>query len=173
MILDAGGYEILPEAEVLKDNDILLVPGSMKENKDLVLKFAMGDRYSQTPEPQLERGLEFVKYLWLGKANEEIGGVLFLCFLDHMNWWTLDAYKNDKHDNADGNYSYRAGKLVMDWFFQNIESADELHTIHRRANHAATKVCERLGFKEKYLNPEFMIMHLRRKEWALTGYTTQ
>ena len=165
MLVDPLGNEIIPEAETLKDGDIILTPGSLPADIGLVLKFAMGDRYNQTPEPQLVKGLELCKYLWIGKANGVIGGVILICFLDRLNWWTIDAYKNSEHDNLLGDYSYRAGKLVADWFFGNFDE-NELHTIHKTDHRAATKVCQRIGFTEKNVNHEFTFMRMRRPNGA-------
>lgn len=164
-LVDPLGDEIIPDAEVLKDNDIILTPGSLPEDIELVMKFALGDRYNETPEPQLVKGLELVKYLWIGKVNESIGGVVMICFLDKLDWWTLDAYKNSEHDNRDGDYSFRAGRLVIDWFFTNMD-ADSLRTMHRTDNVLATKMCERLGFEKTHHNPEFVVLRLMRDKWA-------
>lgn len=169
MILDTLGDEVLPESEVLSDGEITLHPGSLPADIGPVMKFAMGDRYNRTPEPELVKGLELCKYLWIAKAGDVIGGVLMLCFLDKLNWWTLDAYKNSEHDNNAGDYSYRAGRLVIEWFFKNFDSK-ELRTMHRTANHAATKICERLGFETSHLNQEFIILKLEREKWAGTLY---
>ena len=163
MILDTLGDEILKEAEGLVDGDIVLTPGSLPEDIGLVMKFAMGDRYNQTPEPQLVKGLEFVKYLWIGEANGVIGGVLMLCWLENLQCWTLDAYKNSEHDNTLGDYSYRSGRLVIDWFFRNVD-AKELRTMHRTDNKLATKVCQRLGFEITHkLGDAFVMMTLERE----------
>ncbi len=165
MILDSLGDQVLPSAKVLTDGEIILTPGSLPEDIELVMKFALGDRYNQTPEEHLVKGLELCQYLWIGKANGVIGGVIMICFLDKLNWWTLDAYKNNEHDNREGDFSYRAGKLVTNWFFENFDS-NEIHTIHRTDNRGATKVCERLGFSEKHVNPEFVYMRMRRPHGA-------
>lgn len=172
LLVDPSGMEILPEIETLKEGDITLTPGSLPEDIGIVLKFAMGDRYNQTPEPQLVKGLEFMKYLWIGRANESIGGVLMLCYLENIQKWTLDAYKNNEHDNKEGDYSFRSGRLVIDWFFNNLQE-DKLITIHRTANRLATKLCERLGFEITHkLGDEFTILTLERDTWDLTGFTT-
>lgn len=165
MILDALGDPITKETEALKDGDITLVPGSLPAEIGLVMKFAMGDRYNQTPEPQLVKGLEFVKHLWIGKVNQEIGGVVMLCYLENLQKWTLDAYKGEDHDNRFGDYSFRSGRLVIDWFFKNIEE-DKLITIHRVENRAATRLCERLGFTITHkLGEEFTVLTLEREQW--------
>ena len=166
MILDALGEEVLPETPGLRDGDIILQPGSLPADIGLVMKFAMGDRYNQTPEPQIVKGLELVKYLWIGKANDSIGGVVMLCWLENLQCWSLDAYKSDDHDNRFGDYSFRSGRLVIDWFFKNIEN-DKLITIHRTANYAATKLCERLGFEITHkLGDAFTVLTLTREAWV-------
>ena len=173
MILDALGDELTKETEPLKDGDITLVPGSLPADIGLVMKFAMGDRYNQTPEPQLVKGLELVKHLWIGKVGDEIGGIIALCWLHNLQKWSLDAYKSNEHDNRLGDYSFRAGRLVIDWFFKNIDD-DKLITIHRSANHAATKLCERLGFEITHkLGDEFTVLTLTRDIWDGTGSITR
>ncbi len=173
MILNTLGDEIVKEAEALKDGDIVLMPGSLPADIGIVMKFAMGDRYSQTPEPQLVKGLELVRHLWIGKANETIGGVVMLCWLHNLQKWSLDAYKGDDHDNKLGDYSFRSGRLVVDWFFKNI-GEDKLITIHRTANRAATKLCQRLGFEITHrLGEEFTVLTITREAWDLTGSTTR
>jgi hypothetical protein len=167
MILDTLGDQITPETPGLSDQEIILQPGSLPADIGLVMKFAMGDRYNKTPEPQLVKGLEFVKHLWIGKVNEEIGGVVMLCWLENLQKWTLDAYKNSEHDNKLGDYSFRAGQLVIDWFFKNID-ASCLTTMHRTDNRLATKMCERLGFEITHkLGEEFVFLTLERETWDL------
>ena len=165
MILDVDTlfHEATPSA--LVESDCVLYPGTYREHKDYLLKLAGLDKHNRTPQEQLEKGLEFIKYLWVGKAAGELGGVLFICYLKHMDWWTLDAYKDSNIDNRDGDWSFRAANLVMDWFFKN-HAVNDLYTIHRVENHAATKMCERLGFKVRYANPGFIILKKRRDLWV-------
>ena len=150
----------------LRDGELILTPTTLKESEDYILKLACKDRYNVTPKDQLARGLQYVKYVWIGKNSDGVGGVLFMCYLDHMNWWTLDAYKEDSVDNKQGDWSYRAGRLAIDWFFEN-HNVKELYTLHRTDNRAATKVCHMLGFEDKFLNPEFIILSIRRLKWEL------
>lgn len=167
MIVDTLGDEILPASCALMDSEVVLYPGSLPEDIGVVMKFAMGDRYNQTPEPQIVKGLEMMKYLWIAKVNGELSGVLMLCYLENLNKWTLDAYKGNEHDNRVGDYSFRAGRLVIDWFFKNI-TEDKLMTMHRTDNHAATKMCERLGFEVTHkLGEVFTFLTLKRESWAL------
>lgn len=173
MILDALGDEILPEAVGLHDGEITLIPGSLPKDIGIVMKLAMGDRYNQTPEAQVVKGLEFVKYLWVGESKGVVGGVVMLCWLENLQCWTLDAYKNDSHDNKLGDYSFRAGRLAIDWFFKNIVS-NKLMTIHRTANYAATKVCQRLGFEITHkLGDAFTVLTITREKWDGTGSITR
>lgn len=165
MILDTDTLMQEAMPEVLHENNVTLYPGTYREHKEYLLKLAGIDRYNRTPREQLEKGLEHIKYLWLGKASGEIGGILFMCYLKHMGWWTLDAYKDPAIDNRDGDWSYRGAKLVIDWFFKN-HTVNDLYTIHRVENHAATKMCERLGFKVRYANPQFIILKKRRDLWV-------
>jgi hypothetical protein len=163
MILDATGEPIFSEMEVLKDGDITLIPSTLKESKELILKFAMGDRYNKTPTEQVIKGMELIKYVWIGMSNGDIGGVIFMFHLvNTTQWWTLDAYKNNEHDNRLGDFSFRSGRLVVDWFFQNHPFEKEIYTMHPTSNRAAKKVCERLGFQIKYDNPEWNVLNLRR-----------
>lgn len=172
-IVDPSGIEILPDIEPLMEGEITLTPGSLPEDIGLVMKFAMGDRYNQTPEPQLVKGLELCKYLWIGRVDGVIGGIIALCYLENLDKWSLDAYKNDEHDNRIGDYSFRAGRLVRDWFFKKL-GKDKLITIHRTQNFAATKVCERLGFEITHrLGDAFTVLTLERDVWDGTGSTTR
>lgn len=170
MIVDALGDVLTKDSEVLKDGDITLIPGSLPKDIGIVMKFAMGDRYNKTPEPQIVKGLELMKHLWIGKVNEAIGGVLMLCYLENLQKWSLDAYKGNDFDNRLGDYSFRAGRLVVDWFFRNI-TEDKLITMHRTVNRSATKLCERLGFEVTHkLGEEFTVLTITRGQWDLNPY---
>ena len=164
MIADNILIDQLVPQSVLKDGDLVLYPATLKESEDYILKMACKDKYNVSPKEQLARGLQFVKYTWIAKNEDGVGGVLFMCYLEHMSWWTLDAYKEDSVNNR-GDWSFRAGRLVIDWFFRN-HNVQDLYTIHKKENHAATKLCERLGFKARYTNPQFTIFRIRRNLWV-------
>lgn len=148
----------LPE---LVDRDITLRPS---DDREYLLELSKRYKLNKLNDSELTRSLEYVKHLWLGERLGTLAGVIYLCFIPNFNWWTLDAYKDDRLlkslDNK-GDFSYRAGKLIIDWFFENkIDST--LYTVHEEANRGATIVCKRLGFKEVGLFDSFLILKLER-----------
>lgn len=166
MILDPLTLQPVFSSQILSDGALRLEQIEPVEAQEYILKLACKDRYNVTPREQLSKGLEHIKYAWICKNEDGVGGVAFMCYLEHMNWWTLDAYKEDSVDNKHGDWSFRTGRLAIDWFFTNNIS-DSLYTIHRTQNRGATKVCQRIGFEIKYANPQFVILKMRRNTWAL------
>lgn len=117
--------------------------------------------------------LKYGKHFWLGRTESFVGmvrgGVIYLCYMPEYDIWTLDAYRDDqllRALNRRGNFSYRSGKLVMDWFFKTYRK--HLYTVHDLRNRAATLVCRRLGFEE-YSQPDtpigkFILMRKKYNE---------
>lgn len=154
---------------MIVSGDIQLVECPVDKSKDLLIEFASKDKHGKMEIPELVEGMPLVKHVWLGKTRGVIGGILFLCYLENRDWWTLDAYKNDKllkEMNNRGDYSFRAGKMVIDWFFEN-KNVNRLYTIHDVKNKPATIVCERLGFETDGFLEAFIIQTIWREKWAL------
>lgn len=146
---------------LLLDAEIELVPS---HDKDYILKLALLNKFHTVKSLEINNALDYVRHIWVGYADGVKAGVVYLCYLPCYDWWTLDAYKEDdllKFINNAGNYSFRAGKLVMDWFFANIKHP-ELHTVHERANRGATVVCKKLGFKESGYIGEYIVLKKAR-----------
>lgn len=152
---------ILVANPCLTDGNLVLTPATLEEAKDLILVMAGQDRFNKTPREELERGLEHIKHVWFAGVNGVLIGVCFMTRLPNLNWWTFDAYANENIDNRVGDDSFRVGRLVTRWFF-DTHGCNELYTMHRTKNRAATRVCRRIGFKEKFTNPEFNILSMRR-----------
>jgi hypothetical protein len=127
---------------ILTDGDITL---EQTEDKSYLVELMGKDKYHVLDDKKLE----YVRFLWVGRVSGVLGGVIYFCYFPPQNWWTFDAYKEDerlkKLDNQ-GNFSYRAGKLAIDWFFEK-GIAQELFTGHDIKNRGATIICKRLGFK--------------------------
>lgn len=118
-------------------------------NMKYIGDLAKRNRHRRGTDEAIETALQYVVHAWAGQAYGVRAGVVFLCFIPEVHVWTLDAYKDDellKMINHKGDFSYRAGRLIMDWFFANIE-ADELYIIHSQDNRGAKRLSKRLGFK--------------------------
>ena len=142
---------------ILSDGEITLFPST---DTEYLLKLARTNKYTHCTEEELVKSLDYVKYAWNGYAGRTLSGIVYLCYLPRYDWWTLDAYKEDellKFINNKGDFSYRAGKLVIDWFFKNVNSKT-LYTVHERENRGATVVCKRLGFKESGFINDFIVL---------------
>lgn len=141
----------LPE---LSDRELKLIPS---EDKEYIVYLANRNKYHLSEV--IGTSLDYIKHIWLGEVEGERAGVIYLCYLPNVCWWTLDAYKEDealRKINPRGDFSYRAGKLVLKWFYENIGKT--IYTGHETLNRGATLVCKRLGFEEiGHLN-EFVIM---------------
>ena len=132
----------------LTDREIELEPSTVEDNREYLLKLAVQDKFNRTDLDKLTEGLKLIRYIWVGRAHGIRGGIVFICFIPSLNFWTLDAYKEDhalRLVNTQGDFSFRAATLVIDWFFKT--HAEDLYTIHRVENRGATIVCKRLGFE--------------------------
>lgn len=149
-------YLTLP---VFVEGNITLTPS---DDYCYIIDLAQKYKYNTLSLHALNIACDFVKHIWVGTVNGVKAGVVFLCYIPAFNWWTLDAYKDDallKSLDNKGNFSYRSGRLVMDWFFKNIR--DELYTAHEKQNRGATIVCKRLGFKESGYIKDFIVLKAR------------
>jgi len=97
--------------------------------------------------------LKYAKHMWVafadvGQEPKRIG-VIYLQYFPESDRWTLDAYRDHLSDSEDfrGDFSFRIGKLIVDWFCAHYPGLD-LWTTHDHRNVAATKVCKRLNFRE-------------------------
>lgn len=142
---------------ILQDHEITL---EQTEDKSYLVELVKQNKYNLLNDQGIKKGLEYIRFLWIGRASGVIGGVLFFCYIPHLNIWTFDAYKEDQRlknlDNR-GNFSYRAGRLVIDWFF-TTEITRELFTMHDQKNRGATIVCKKLGFDTVGIENGFVIM---------------
>ena len=141
--------------QVLKERELTLMPfdphdGSheLKYFCNLVSKYEFNTIESQ--EKIIDIIDRYSKYLWLVELNGVRAGSIFLMYFPAQDEWTLDAYADmqvGREINKHGDYSYRAGKLVVDYFFQNHKSPF-LYTRHDVRNRAATRLCKKIGFKD-------------------------
>jgi len=151
----------------LTDREIKLKYGRSDDADDYLISLAGKYKYSSLPPEERRKALCYIKHFWTGEAYGHRAGVVYICRYPEVDWWTLDAYRDDdvlKEINTKGNYSYRAGKLVIDWFFEK-KIAEDLLTMHDERNRAATLVCQKLGFEEDGFIQNFIRLKLRRSTW--------
>jgi RimJ/RimL family protein N-acetyltransferase len=130
--------------EVLKDDVLTLIPS---EDKDYIYELAAKYKYNTIDSKDKAIAIidRYVKEIWVGESEGKRLGVIFLMYLPELDEWSLDAYVDDAAKGKN-EFSYRAGKLIMDYFFENHED-NLLSTLHDVRNKPATAMCKRLGFK--------------------------
>lgn len=138
------------------ERDFTLTP---TDDRSYLLELALSNKYNKLSEKDLTKSLGYIKYVWVGETKSRKAGVIFLCYIEPIDWWTLDAYKDDSLlkvlDNR-GDFSYRSGTLITNWFMQTLKK--DLYTVHEEANRAATVVSKRIGFKEITTFDQFIIL---------------
>jgi hypothetical protein len=146
---------------ILTDGEIVLQPGAELEYfSELVQKY----RFNCYNEYGITKAFGNIKHFWTGSTRGIPGGVLFVHYVPALGRWFFDAYKDDeKLKNLDnrGDFSYKAGRLVINWFFEKGFSP-ELFTAHETANRGATLVCKRLGFRTEEIKNDFVVMKIGR-----------
>ena len=146
---------------ILRDGDVELIPGM---DLGYLTELALRYKYNWFNEYGIKVFSQNIKHFWKGYAKDVLGGVLFLQHIPPGKWF-FDAYKDDKKlkilDNR-GNFSYKSGRLVVDWFFERRIS-DELFTAHDLRNRGATMVCKKLGFEETKILNGFVVMRIGGK----------
>lgn len=142
---------------ILQDGEIIL---ELTEDRKYLTELMLRNKYTILNERGVEKFLKYVRYVWVGRASGMLGGVLFFCFYPELNRWTFDAYKEDDKlkvlDNK-GDFSYKSGRLVVNWFFE-CKVSDKLFTMHDQKNRGATLVCKRLGFKPVECTGDFLTL---------------
>lgn len=135
---------------LLEDEVISLKPFTRMENYDYLVHLISTYRYSHfITDSDIKNMLcRANTHCWTAydKQSGFSFGVIYLTQLDKT--WTLDAYRDEPMTTILGNgneYSYRAGKLVCDYFFSEVDKV--LLTAHSVKNRAATIICKKLGFK--------------------------
>lgn len=105
----------------------------------------------------LEAAIGTIRYFWIGEVQGRRAGLVYLCFMPGWDVWTLDAYRDDNESLYNrGDYSYRTGKLIMDWFKESI--GEDLYAMPHKQNRPAIFLAKRLGFKfDSFIN-EFIIL---------------
>lgn len=145
-------------SEILTDGAIKLVPGM---DLSYLTELALRYKYNWFNEYGIKVFSQNIKYFWKGYAGDVLGGLLFLQHI-HPGRWFFDAYKDDEKlkalDNR-GNFSYKSGRLVVDWFFER-KISDGLFTAHDQRNRGATMVCKKLGFREIKIVNGFVVMQI-------------
>jgi len=145
---------------ILQEWDITL---TLTEDREYLSELIRKNKYSLLNDRGIQKLLEYVRYVWVGTTGGIPGGVLFFCYYPSVNRWTFDAYKEDellKSIDNKGNFSYRAGKLVLDWFFQQ-KFSETIFTMHDVTNRGATIVCKRLGFRPVECSDGFITLERR------------
>lgn len=129
------------------------------DDRSYLLQLALSNKYNKLSEKDLTKSLSYIKYAWIGEVRGQKAGVIFLCYIEPIDWWTLDAYKEDKllkHLDNHGDFSYRSGTLITNWFMQTMKK--DLYTVHEVANRAATIVCKRIGFSPVTTFNQFIVL---------------
>lgn len=142
----------------LRNNELILKPTSLEESREYILLLADEDRYKRTPVQELDTPLQYVQNVWIAEVDGHRIGVLIICYIPELDWWTFDAYRDKNLDNKLGDYSYTAAKFVLNWFFNNPPVYKEIHAMHTIPNRAARMMCKRLGFKDKSIIDQINIM---------------
>ena len=130
-------------------DELVLIPQTLGENFDYLMDLAMEDKYSHVTREVLIPTLKYIKHLWVAEIDGLRSGIAFLTKIDDT--WMLHAYRDkvlDK-DKLRGLYSYNTGLLVIEWFEKHY-CTSKLFTSHHTTNKAATKMCERLGFRQTH-----------------------
>ncbi len=156
--------KMMAEPEVMRNDGVSLAPASMEDFKDYVILLASKDKLNKTPREQLERGLELVRYMWVGGVNGTVGGVFLVSYLPNVQWWTLDIYDDKVLSAVHPKFCETGGRMVMQWFFENHPESTEVHTTYPTSYKHMVGTLERLGFKRKYTNDQFVIMHKRAED---------
>lgn len=139
---------------ILEDGDVKL---TLTNDRSYFYKLAKENKYTQGKVKNIILSIPYIKYLWVGEYQGIRGGVIYLSELPIF--WTMDAYKEDKllkELNPQGDFSYRAGKLVSDWYFKNIGKT--LRVAPNTINRGAILVAKRLGFEFETTIEDFTIL---------------
>lgn len=142
-----------PITRLLKDEVVTLEPFKIEDDPLYLMDLVSKDRYNMVPPSMaLELFKKYSVHLWKGYYNragkKTLFCMVFLCYVAVQKRWYLDAYRDDSAvDKGSTDLSYRAGRMVLDWFFLNYRT--DIFTSHSIKNVAATKICEKLGFVPK------------------------
>lgn len=137
---------------ILKDGLLALEPFTVTDKSQMDYFCDIVARYTyntiKTKEAMIDLIDKYAKEMWLVRAKDMAGGVIFL--MQFNGEWSFDAYADmevgravDKH----GDLSYRSARLVLDYFFEN-SGCHEIITRHDYRNKGASLLCRRLGFKD-------------------------
>lgn len=158
--------------DIMGDQKVMLRP---LQDFNYLFELIQKYQFNRTEDTDFEKTvLKYGRYFWDARIDTLAGwtkaGVIYLCFYPQFNIWSLDAYRDNalvKAISASADVSYRAGKLIVDWFFQHHRSFNSLWTSHDIRNRAATIVCKRLGFEEIMIRDtpigQFTLMERKRR----------
>ena len=138
---------------ILEDDVVKLVPFVLKDDIETVLNLVMKCKYTRFSREQARNALlKTPGTFWhcYIKKTGDLGGIAYVTRPAGRHW-TLDAYKDDallKDIDNTMDYSYRVGKLVLDFALQFTNT---IVTAHAFENRGATIVCKKLGFKEDFI----------------------
>lgn len=126
---------------ILEKRILKLIP---TEDFDYILECARQYKYKKISDKEEIETLENNGYkFWEVYANGIKSGVIYISYIPKLGY-TLDAYK-DKRVKNKLKYSYLAGKLVVEYFLENIFPV--MWAINDEENKIAITMCKKLGFK--------------------------
>lgn len=137
---------------VMQDDVVRLESFELKDDIETVLDLIMKSKYTRVSRATALKTLfRYNTMFWHVHIKEGsiLIGVIYLTKVPAG--WMLDAYRDDalvKTIDSAMDYSYRAGKLVVDFA---MKFANKLITAHVFDNRAATMLCKKLGFKEDFI----------------------
>ena len=142
----------LTDIEVLQQGDLILMPFDPHDEIKYIMRLASLYRYHATKSEETVVDIidRYGRIFWKGEIKGESVGIIYLTYEPSYDEWQLHAYADMevlKRLNPKGDYSYRAGRLAIQYFFDKFGNK-YLYTVHNVANRAATIMCKRLGFTE-------------------------
>ena len=151
---------------VLKSANVELIPFSEPWNKEYLYELMRSYPFDEGVGRDASAGEMF----WLGYDSFGVlGGVVYLCYHETVDRWTLDAYRDDKLMRGfreQKRWSEEAGKLICEYFF-SLKVCDILYSAVDDRNKLAIKLLERLGFEKTktdiFLNHNYTLL-LKRRE---------
>ena len=132
---------------VLKDDLVTLTPFT-GDDVEYLVQLRKQYKYNKLSDDEARNLIpQYGKHFWKGSTDGVDFGVVWLSYIPMLGGWQLDSYRDDrlvktlKRDD----YSYRSGKLILDYFFNNI--GEEISTYHDKRSRAANIALRKLGFK--------------------------
>jgi RimJ/RimL family protein N-acetyltransferase len=129
-----------PKITELRSSAVSLLP-FITGDYEYLLNLGVSNPHTKMSLEAINDSFEDIEgYFWTGWVNGKREGVTYLAYHKLSGIWSLDGYTDGRHS-----YGYEAGKLAVDFFFDN-EIADELYIICPNTNRPARMLAHKLGF---------------------------